>query len=193
MQRILITTMTKLLLALSAVHAGITHANENPPSGNQSYESCGLITGEYVTVLQLISRGITPENLKQSLPDISEKARGRVDTLATMARRDGLIDTYSTINSEYAGCSRKVFKANGMPRQGSREAHFHRCAGENKVGYEIAISALIGASEQEVAGQLDPQHRALVRSTFSDFQSEGGLGMFDGLATELKRCLSAIP
>lgn len=189
MQRTLIT----LLLALSAIHSAVTHASDHQPSGNQSYESCGLITSEYVTVLQLLSRGFTPDSLKQSLPDISEQAQARVDTLVAMARSDGLIDTYSTVNSEYAACAKKVFRASGVPEQGSREAHFHRCAGENKVGYEIAISALIGAPEQDVAGQLDPQHRPMAESMFSDFESAGGLGMFDRLATELKRCLTAIP
>lgn len=182
------------LLTLSALLlASESYANQNHPASNQSYESCGLITGEYLTVLQLMSRGYTADNLKQSLPDISLEAQDRVDNLVRMARNDGLIDSYSTINSEYAGCAKEVFDARGLPSQGSREAHFHRCAGENKVGYEVAIAALIGASEAEVIGQLEPQQRSGAQSIFRVLESKGRLGMFDSLATELKHCLVAMP
>lgn len=182
-----------LFLIFALMPAIALTANEDQPEGRQSYESCGLITGEYLTVLQLISRGFTPETLKQSLPDISEKGQARVDSLVNMARRDGLIDSYSTVNSEYARCARKVFDARGLPPMGSREAHFHRCAGENKVAYEIAIAALIGAPEADIADQLDPSHKALAESIFQDMESRGNLGMFDSLSTQLKRCLAALP
>lgn len=182
-----------LLLIFALLPAAASTATGDQPEGQHSYESCGLITGEYLTVLQLISRGFTPETLKQSLPDITEKAQARVDRLVNMARRDGLIDSYSTINAEYASCAKKVFNARGLPPQNSREAHFHRCAGENKVGYEIAIAALIGAPEAEVAEQLDPRHKPIAQSIFQDLESRGSLGMFDSLSTELKRCLAALP
>lgn len=173
--------------------AGAASAEQKASGGKQSYESCGLITSEYLTVLQLVSRGFTPENLKQALPDISPKAGKRVDRLVGMAKNDGLIDTYSTINSEYASCARKVFNDRGLPAKGSREAHFHRCAGENKVRYEVTIAALIGASRSDVVKQLDPSHRPDAEKIFREINSKGGLGTFDRLATELKRCLAAIP
>jgi hypothetical protein len=182
------------LLTLSALLlASESYASQNHPASNQSYESCGLITGEYLTVLQLISRGYTADSLKQSLPDISPEAQARVDDLARMARNDGLVDSYSTINSEYAGCAKKIFDARGLPPQGSREAYYHHCAGENKVGYEVAIAALIGASKAEVIKQLEPQQKSGAQSIFMVLESKGRLGMFDSLATELKRCLAAIP
>lgn len=183
----------KLLLILTLLPTIASTANGDQPEGQQSYESCGLITGEYLTVLQLVSRGFTPENLKQSLPDISDKAQARVDSLVSMARRDGLIDSYSTVNAEYASCAKKVFDARGLPSVGSREAHFHRCAGENKVGYEIAIAALVGAPKADVVKQLDPRHKPIAESIFQDLESRGSLGMFDSLSTNLKRCLAALP
>jgi hypothetical protein len=182
-----------LLFTLVFLPATALTAAGDQPEGQQSYESCGLITGEYLTVLQLISRGYTPESLKQALPDISEKAQGRVDMLVTMSRRDGIIDSYSTINAEYAVCAKKVFDARGLPPKATREAHFHQCAGENKVGYEIAIAALIGAPEADVVKQLDSRHKAKAESIFQDLESAGTLAMFDSLSTELKRCLAALP
>jgi hypothetical protein len=182
-----------IFFALSAFFLAGQAYGSVKPGTNQSYESCGLITAEYATVLQLLSRGISPGHLKESLPDISTKAQGRIDYLASMVKNDGLVDSYSRINGEYASCAKKVFEARGLPTPGSREAHFYRCAGENKVGYEAAIAALIGASEKEVIGQLEPQHRSGGEAVFIDLKSKGSKGMFDGLATRLKRCLAAAP
>lgn len=183
-----------LLLIFSLVLVSPTlQASPKKLQGNQSYESCGLITGEYLTVLQLISRGFDPDKLKKSLPEISEKAQARVDILANMVRADGLTETYSTINSEYASCARKVFRTMGIPSQGSRESHFYECAGENKVRYEIAIAALIGATKGEVIRQLEPRHKPSAQSIFASVESGEELDMFDNLASELKRCLAALP
>jgi hypothetical protein len=181
-------------LVLSALLlTNASYANQNHPVSHQSYESCGLSAGEYLTVLQLISRGYTADNLKQSLPDISPEAQVHVDNLVRMVRNDGLVDSYSTINSEYAACAKQHFDARGLPPQGSREADYHHCAGENKVGYEVAIAALIGASKTEVIKQLQPQQKPGAQSIFMVLESKGRLGMFDSLATKLKRCLAAIP
>lgn len=182
-----------ILVSLSALlMADQAHGSEHPGAA-QSYESCGLITAEYVTVLQLLSRGISPENLKETLPDISPEAQARIDHLVRMVRNDGQIDSYSRLNAEYAGCAKKVFETRGMPTPGSRAAHFYRCAGENKVGYEVAISALIGASEEEVIKQLEPQQRPGAQSIFDNLELQGSAAMFDGLATQLKRCLATAP
>ena len=160
---------------------------------SQSFESCGLITGEYVTVLQLISRGFSPESLKKALPDISPQAKNRVDALARMASSQGLIDSYSTVYSEYASCAKRVYDSTGLPPKGTREAHFYRCAGENKVGYEIALAALIGADKEEVVNQLQPPLQEKAKALFDKFNAGGRLSLFHFLASELKHCLSAIP
>lgn len=180
------------LLLFASFTSPVSHAQtEERNAGRQSYESCGLITSEYVTVLQLISRGFDPETLKQSLPEISSEAAKRIDALFTMAQNEGLIDSYSTINSEYANCAKQVYDATGLPPRGSREAAFHACAGENKVGYEITIAALVGAEESDILEQLDSRHRDRARTIFQAFESGGRLSIFDTLATELKRCIAS--
>lgn len=173
-----------LLLALP----GPALSDDN--QAHHSYESCSLITSEYLTVLQLASRGLQGDTLKETLPGISKEAARRVDALLAMAREDGLIDTYSIINSEYAKCARDVFREMGVPPEGSREAHFYHCAGENKVRYEIALATLVGASMAEVIPQLRARHQPVARAIYELHHAEGELAVFDSLATELKHCLN---
>jgi|26BtaG_2_1085354.scaffolds.fasta_scaffold09447_2 hypothetical protein len=157
---------------------------------DQSYESCGQITSEYVTVLQLAGRGLSGDVLKTTLPGLSEKAAQRIDALLQLVEADGLPETYSTVNSEYARCAAEVFKAQGVPERLSREAHFHFCAGENKVRYEVLLAALVGAKEDEVVSQLQAQHRQAGSAIFRLYESQGELAVFDTLGTELKYCLN---
>lgn len=159
-------------------------------STKQSFESCSMITSEYLTTLQLMSRGFEREALINNLPGITEDARQRVNSLFTTVETEGLVETYSRINSEYARCARTVYDSRGTPVTGTREAHFHFCAGENKVRYEILLAAVIGADQAEVAEQLAAQHQPAVPALYDLYQSEGALQVFDELASELKRCLN---
>lgn len=177
--------ITGLIIAAFALPSSADDAT----TASHSFESCSLITSEYVTVLQLASRGLSGEVLKDTLPGLSDKAEERLDALLQMARTDGFVDTYSTVNSEYARCAARVFKANGMPRQGSRESHFHFCAGENKVRYEVLLAALVGAPQEKVLGQLHSRHREASAAIYELYQAEGELAVFDSLGTELKHCL----
>jgi hypothetical protein len=155
----------------------------------QSYESCSRITSEYVTVLQLASRGFSGEVLKSTLPGLSEEAEKRIDSLLQMVDKEGLAETYSTINSEYARCASGVFNAKGLPERQSREAHFHFCAGENKVRYEVLLAALIGAPEEKVLHQLQRQHRQAGETIYELYTVQGELAVFDRMGAELKYCL----
>lgn len=156
----------------------------------QSFETCSLITSEYFTVLQLVSRGFEREALKESLPGISNQARKRVDALIDMAAEQGLPETYSMINSEYARCARKVYQRTGIPPVGTREAHFHFCAGENKVRYEIAMAAFVGAPREKVLAQLRPGHVPVAEAIYDMQESDGFTAVMDNLASELKHCLN---
>lgn len=156
----------------------------------QSFESCSLITSEYLTVLQLASRGFDRDTLTATLPSISDKAQSRVDALLELVDKEGLDATYSRINTEYAACARKVYEENGLPPQGSREDHFHFCAGENKVRYEVLMAAMVGARPDQVLPQLAGQHRNAARAVFDTHRQGGPLSVFDHLATELKHCVN---
>jgi hypothetical protein len=178
-------TYTFLLAALLGANTG--HASEE---ALQSFETCSLITSEYLTVLQLASRGFEREALKDNLPGISDRARSRVDALYKMIRQDGLTETYSTIHSEYARCARKVYQRTGLPPKGTREAHFHFCAGENKVRYEIAMAAFVSAPLKDVRRQLHPQHQQVVETIYRMHEEEGVTAVLDSLASELKHCIN---
>ncbi|MDC0663311.1 hypothetical protein [Marinobacter sp. SS21] len=159
----------------------------------QSFESCSMITSEYLTVLQLMSRGFGRDTLMANLPEISEPAQARVNSLFSMVETDGLTESYSRINAEYSSCAKGVYQARGTPATGSREAHFYFCAGENKVRYEIVMAAVIGADRADVTPQLPPQYRPTVNALFDLHRSEGPLTVFDELASELKKCLIQRP
>jgi len=176
-------------LLLPALGAFATDLPAKGTIASHSYETCSMVTSEYVTVLQLASRGLSGETLKDSLPGISQSAEGRTDALLEVARSEGLIDTYSRVNSEYARCATNVFRARGVPAPDSREARFHFCAGENKVRYEIALAAIMGAPEQEVLNQLRPQHLETGAAIYDLYRVEGELAVFDSLGAELKYCL----
>ncbi|MDX1755625.1 MAG: hypothetical protein R3175_06155 [Marinobacter sp.] len=178
-----------ILIATSSLHSPASLASETP----QSFESCSMITSEYLTVLQLMSRGFDEETLMADLPDISGPAQARLHSLYAMARTDGLGETYSRINAEYARCAKGVYQSRGMPAAGTREAHFHACAGENKVRYDITLAAVIGADPSEVRGQLAPQHRPVANALFDLYQAQGLTAVFDELASELKACLNWQP
>lgn len=156
----------------------------------QSFESCSLITSEYLTVLQLASRGFDRDTLTATLPNISDRAQSRVDALLGLVDKEGLDATYSRVNAEYAACARKVYEENGLPPPGSREDHFHFCAGENKVRYEVLMAAMVGARPGRVLPQLASQHRDAARVVFDMHRREGPLPVFDHLATELKHCVN---
>lgn len=156
----------------------------------QSFETCSLITSEYLTVLQLVSRGFDQAALKNNLPGISERARKRVDALFEMVRQNGLTETYSTIHSEYARCAREVYQRSGLPPKGTREAHFHFCAGENKVRYEIAMAAFLEAPIKEVRRQLHPQHQQVADTIYRMHREQGVTAVLDTLASELKHCIN---
>ena len=155
-----------------------------------SFESCSLIAAEYLTVLQLASRGLDEAALKASLPDISAGARQRVDSLLALSRDEGLIDTHSRVHSEYAACARRVFTRVGMPAVGTRDSAFHFCAGENRVRYEITLAAVMEAPVEDVKRSLKPQHHAVAAAIYRMLEAEGPLVTFDHLAGELKHCLN---
>ncbi|SFM24413.1 hypothetical protein [Marinobacter zhejiangensis] len=160
------------------------------PAGRQSFESCTLITSEYLTAIQLLGRGFTTDILLQTLPDLSPESAERVKALGELIERNGLEQTYAQINAEYVNCATSVYQEHGLPRQGSREAHFHFCAGENKVRFEILQAAILEAPQAEVRRQLAPLHQPVVETLYELKASEGITAVYDGLASELKRCVN---
>lgn len=175
-----------LLAAITPVSATANTASE------QSFETCSMITSEYVTVLQLIGEGFTEAQLTESLPGLSPAAERRVKTIFSAATKteDGLIDTFSAVNAEYAKCSKRVYDRTGRPALTSRESYFYFCAGENKLRYEILISATLDASISEVLPQIPDARERIARAIYDLYHSEGALAAFDAIGDELKFCLN---
>lgn len=178
-----LTGLTLMLIGLPTLALGA-------PQGRQSFETCTMITSEYLTTLQLIGRGLGPETLSETLPDVSDQARKRIDELARAVRDDGLSSVYSQVNAEYARCAKAVYDHDGAPKPQTREAHFYICAGENKVRYDVLMSAVVGGSQSEVLPQLAPSQRDAARTIFELYQDRGTAAVFDKLADELKFCIN---
>lgn len=181
-----------LALALCLPMSGLQAAGRAPETAfsQQSYETCSLITSEYVTVLQLIQRGFDRTALVNSLPDISQPARQRVAALYDTVQREGLEQTYAAVNAEYARCAHAVHDRVGQPARSHREGHFHFCAGENKVRYQVLTAAMGGASGSDILPQLNPIHRPTARALLRLYENEGALRVFSTLADELKHCIN---
>lgn len=158
----------------------------------QSFESCSLITSEYLTVLQLSGRGLNAEMLTEALPNISAEASSRVAALVSLIQKQGLTETYSKIYSEYGACAKAVYSKRGMPSAGTREHHFYYCAGESKIRYQVSMAAIIGADQSRVATQLPAGYHNLIQSIFKIQARDGEAVVFDHLATELKHCLNGV-
>ncbi|SDX43767.1 hypothetical protein SAMN04487960_109110 [Marinobacter mobilis] len=179
----LITTGFILLLAMNA--------QAEQPSGRQSYESCSLITSQYLTVIQLLGRGFDEEMLQQTLPEITAESSARVAALGELVNNEGLTKTYTRVNVEFARCATAVYQQHGVPESGSREAHFHFCAGENKVRHEVLMAAMLEAPESAVRAQLPETHQSIVSPLYSLYGTDGADAVYDSLASELKLCINS--
>ncbi|TBW59060.1 hypothetical protein EZI54_01740 [Marinobacter halodurans] len=160
------------------------------PRGEQSFETCSMVTSEYITVLQLINRGFSGEQLTRNLPGLDRQGAKRVRLLEAAAREDGLVDTFSAVNAEFARCSQRVYQRGGKPKPDSREGHFYFCAGENKLRYEILVAATLDADINDVLAQVPTGRHRIARAIFRLQANKGTLAAFDAIGDELKYCLN---
>ncbi|WP_148862975.1 hypothetical protein [Marinobacter fonticola] len=180
----------KSLLIALALLIGASPCFADGRAAKQSFETCSMITSEYITVLQLVHQGFTGEQLLNALPGLSEGGATRVRELAKVADQDGLVDTFSSVNAEYARCSKQVFEQTGAPDPATREGHFYFCAGENKLRHEILLAATLEASKNEVLTQIPASRHRMARAIFELQDNQGTLAAFDAIGDELKYCLN---
>ena|GEM_PF-534610 len=171
-----------------AAMPSVTHA---APTGAQSYESCSMISSEYLTITQLLDSGFTVPQLQETLPGISEGGKKRVTALAKEKADQGTEATLSRINAEFSRCAKQVYDRSGLPPEDSREQGFYRCAGENKVRYELFLAAKAGAEVDEVMPQVHQLHRPVAAALFELYESDGAREVLLQMADELKRCVNA--
>ena len=188
--RVLSTAQLPVLRWIWLAALAIASFSSASERGGQSYESCSLITSEYITVLQLINQGFKEEQLAVSLPGLTPEARQRMAKLYSAVRNDGLEETFSAVNSEYARCARSVYRSEGAPAPVTREGHFYFCAGENKVRYEILMASIVGGQPEEIVRQLSDIHKPTGRALIELHRNQGTLAVFNALGDELKFCIN---
>lgn len=154
-----------------------------------SYQACGQIASQYITSVQLMEQGLSPAILRDTLPGLSEAGARRIDQLHGALEEDGTAATYSNIHARFARCARQVHEARGVPEPGTREDLFYRCAGENKIRYEIALAAFAGGTLEEVRGQLSPRHRPVAKAIFQRYRETDAATVLRGIGTTFKACL----
>lgn len=182
------TVLCRCALWIALGAAGVVHASPETPG--QSFETCSLITAEYVTTLQLIDKGMNADQLVQTLPGLTQPGEKRVRTLFQAVEDEGLVATYSSVNSQYARCSRRVYQQHGAPEPSSREGHFYFCAGENKLRYQVLVAATLDANRRSVLKQLPDSRHRIAGAIFDLQKSDGTLAAFDALGDELKYCIN---
>lgn len=181
-----------MLAASIAVYPALSSAKvpaSKTDAAGESFESCAMITSEYLTILQLHQKGFTAAQLKASLPEISAQGKKDVDALYSVIERDGIVPTYANINGRYTHCAKQVFDRHGKPPRGSREEHFYFCAGENKLRYQVVLAAYLGGKEKDILPQLPEDRRDLAKSLISMAHKDGYQKTFNLLASQLKRCI----
>ena len=120
-----------------------------------SYQSCTIITTEFLTTAQLFGRGIPLEALIESLPDLTSQGESKVRSTYELIQQSDLLSAYSAINSDYAKCAKQVYTDQGKPAFSTREYGYYYCAGENKLRYEIILSIFLKQSIEDACALLN--------------------------------------
>ncbi len=157
-----------------------------------SYQSCTMITTELLTTIQLYEKDIPLDTLLESLPTPSEGGQKRVKLTYQLAEKAGTLSSYSTINSDYAKCAKKVFSKQGKPTPTSVEYGYYFCSGENKLRYEIALSIYLKAKKDEIIPQLPKSRQQIGRHYFDLAEKEGLEAVFNLMANSLKHCVNQL-
>lgn len=180
----------RLVLMVVILAGPAAHASDGTAAfEGASYEACGLIASQYLTSVQLMQEGLEPELLKRTLPGLSESGGRRITRLHQTLSETGAEETYSNIHARFARCARNVHEQRGKPEPGSREDLFYRCAGENKIRYEVALAAFAGGRMQEVRKQLAPRHKAVAEALFQRYRETDATTVLSDIGTTFKACL----
>ncbi|MFE8069632.1 hypothetical protein QQM79_01100 [Marinobacteraceae bacterium S3BR75-40.1] len=178
-----------LLLSLTAQAEDAT-ASSAENKQRLSFEACSMVASEYLTVTQLYEKGFSAEQLKEALPGITDQGRQRVQKLYEALEEEGVVETYSNINSRFARCAKSAYKAHGKPQPGSREDRFYFCAGENKLRYEVVLAAWAGGTAEQILPQIPESRREVARKLIQIEEDEGIRSVFEELAQAFKACVN---
>jgi hypothetical protein len=158
----------------------------------QSFLSCSIITSEHITALQLYQRGLPKKLALESLPGISRDGKKRLEYVYDWAKRIGILNAYSDINTNYARCSTLVYEQNGRPAADLKEHPYYFCSGENKIRFEIILKLDKNMSMNEITNKLPSRYTLVVERYKKLINDKGMLAAFDLTANNLKACLQQI-
>jgi hypothetical protein len=154
--------------------------------------SCTMLTVEQLTILQLAQRGITQADALDTLPFAQKKAKYRVAEVYALLNKEGILNAYSLVNSNYARCAKLVYEANGAPAKDLLEYPYYFCAGENKVRYEIILRINKSFNIDRVLADTADSHFDVAIQYFKLIENKGLLAGFDYTANNLKACVNQI-
>jgi len=156
------------------------------------YISCSMVTVEQLTILQLAQRGLTEQQALKELPFNHRAAKQRVSNIYALLNKEGILNTYSLINSNYARCAKLVHEAQGIPAKDLKGYAYYFCAGENKTRYEIILRINQSFNLDLVLEQVPDTHFDVAINYFNLINNKGILASFDYTANNLKACLNQI-
>lgn len=159
---------------------------------NQSFKKCALGATEMITVTQLFHKGLSLNETLSSLPGLNSDAKERIRVTWNGIEKDGLLSTYSQINSRFAQCAKEAYQSSGKPAFGSEEYGYYYCSGENKKRYEIILAIHVGGKPEEVIPQVHPSHQPVAEYYYAQHASHGTEALFDMLGDSLKSCINQI-
>ncbi|PIE44325.1 MAG: hypothetical protein CSA50_00975 [Gammaproteobacteria bacterium] len=180
----LTTFFSVALLAFSCLTQGASSTT------TQTFQTCGIIASELLTSAQLFQKGIPLTTLYDSLPALTPAGKKRLDATYKQIQENGLIATYSVINSRFAKCAKSVFAERGKPSHTSPDLLFYYCAGENKLRYEYILALYANVERKELLAKVHKSKLKLASFMYDLNENEGTLATFDFSATELKKCMN---
>lgn len=159
---------------------------------SHDFISCAFLTVEQLTILQLAQRGISQQVALETLPLSRAKAKERIAGVYSLLDREGILNAYSLINSNYARCSKLVYEAKGVPAKDLLEYPYYFCAGENKIRYEIILRINESFDIDRVLKETPDSHFDVAIQYFKLIENKGLLASFDYTANNLKACIEQI-
>jgi hypothetical protein len=191
-QCFILALLTCLSFTLEAQNKQRSNYEQYKQNFKQSHLSCAIITSEHLTVLQLYQRGLPKKLAIETLPNITRGARQRVDYVYQLAKRVGILNAYSDINTNFARCSTLVHKIKGKPAADQKEHAYYFCSGENKVRYEIILLIDQLYTLESIYEKIPKDHHHIAASYKRLIDEKGTLAGFDLTANNLKACLKQI-
>lgn len=187
-----IVALFLVLLALQCNTALARSDQRANPDIPHDFISCTMLTIEQLTVLQLAQRGIPQNDAINTLPFGQKKAKQRVIEIYELLDKEGILNAYSLVNSNYARCAKLVFEAKGAPAKDLLEYPYYFCAGENKLRYEIILRVNATFNIDQVLLETPDSHFDVAIQYFKLIENKGMLASFDYTANNLKACVNQI-